>query len=350
VPEGVTLVLRAGIEDTLALFLKDGEVQYFERMRSVTAFDAPETLCSRILLLQDEHGVGDFARVLLLGEQGEADLIDAFSLFFPEANVGSIRSALPGTLADEALAVREAGPAIALAAALRLTDATVQPGVFPEVNFLPLTLTRRRFVVPYTWHVYLLLVLLFSTVLFFVARFYTYQVEITEQRQAVRLVDPASAESNVQQLQGRLDSLQGAQQQYAHALGVLDSLLIGSDKWSRALDLVSREASAVRGVWIENWTQNGDQITLTGNATQREQVVTFAERTGGSLQELKFEEIRDFPTYAFTLTISLAADLPEAVRYLREVAAQQAGLSGPTESAPAAAIPAPTAPTSVPAN
>jgi hypothetical protein len=332
---GITLVLRAGVEDTLALFLEDGQIRYFERMRSVTAFDAPETLCSRVLLLQDEHGVGELARVLLLGEQGEADLIDAFALFFPEANVGSIRSALPGALADEALAVREAGPVLALAAALRLSGTAEQQAHFPDLNFMPATLTRRRFVVPYTWHIYVLLGLLFATALFFVGRFIALETDISRQRAAVRLVDPAAAEANVQQLQGRLDSLQTAQARYTHALGVLDSLLMGSDRWSRALDLISREANATRGLWIDNWTHNGDEITLVGNATSRDQVVAFAERTGGNLQALSHEEIRDFSTYSFTLSIPLATDLPEAVRFLREQAAQQAGFTTAPEPLPA---------------
>ncbi len=309
------------------MFLKDGQVVYFERMRSVTAFDAPETICSRVLLIQDEHNVGELGRVLLLGEQGEADLTDAFSLFFPEAHVGSLRMALPDAFALDALTQTEVGPVLALAVSLRLTATGELAAAFPQVNFLPASFTRRRFVVPYTWHVYLLLGLIFSTVLFFVARYSTTADEIAAQRTVVRAIDPASAEANVQQLQVRLDSLQGAQQRYAHALTVLDSLLIGSDKWSRALDLVSREASSVRGVWVENWEQNGNEITLNGNAIRREAVVAFAERTGGNLQSVTFEEIRDFPTYSFKLTIPLANDLPEAVRYLRDLAAQQAGLT-----------------------
>ncbi|HYE58093.1 MAG TPA: hypothetical protein VD948_06290 [Rhodothermales bacterium] len=340
--DGTTLVLRAGIEDTLAIFLRDGQVHYFERMRSVTAFDAPETLCSRVLLIQDEHGVGELGRVLLLGEQGEADLIDAFSLFFPEANVGSIRAALPGALAEEAMAVREAGPTVALAAALRLSGTGEHQAYFPDLNFMPATFSRRRFVVPYTWHVYALLGLLFVTALFFVGRFLLLEREISQQRADVRLVDPSAAEADVQQLQVRLDSLQTAQARYTHALGVLDSLLRGSDRWSRALDLLSREANASRGLWIDNWSHNGDVITLVGNATSRDQVVAFAERTGGSLQELKFEEIRDFGTYSFTLTLPLAGDLPEAVRYLRDLAARQAGFApDPMPDAMAPQTPAP---------
>jgi len=50
-------------------------------------------------------------------------------------------------------------------------------------------------------------------------------------------------------------------------------------------------------------------------------VVQLAERMGGELQALTFSEIREWPVYSFTMLVPLKAELPEAAKYLRELAA-----------------------------
>src|SRR5690606_17102141 len=82
---GHTLIVRAGTEDTLVLFVQGNTLRHFESMRSLTVFDSPDTICSRVLLLQDEYGIDDVHDVLLLSEEREEDMIESFTLFFPDA-------------------------------------------------------------------------------------------------------------------------------------------------------------------------------------------------------------------------------------------------------------------------
>ncbi|MDX1740614.1 MAG: hypothetical protein R3178_04935, partial [Rhodothermales bacterium] len=72
-----TLVVRAGSEDTLVMFLQDDELLHYESLRSITTYDAPETICSRVLLLQDEYGVGDVQHVLLLSDDREDAIVES---------------------------------------------------------------------------------------------------------------------------------------------------------------------------------------------------------------------------------------------------------------------------------
>ena len=67
--EGRVLFVRAGIGDTIVMFLEGEKLVLFESLRSITAIDPPETICSRVLLLQDEFGLGDADMVVLLGEE-----------------------------------------------------------------------------------------------------------------------------------------------------------------------------------------------------------------------------------------------------------------------------------------
>src|SRR5690606_4766112 len=85
-------------------------------------------------------------------------------------------------------------------------------------------------------------------------------------------------------LQARIDSMQAAYNGYMKALAVLDTLLVGSDTWSRSLEDLSRETAAVKGIWVESWTPSAGRVVLSGNATARNRVVQLAERMGGELQ------------------------------------------------------------------
>ncbi len=346
VDDGVTLVLRIGPADTLALFLSGGEPLHLAHLSSLTASDAPETLCSRVLLVQDEHGLGDVTRLLLMSERDEDGLLGVFGLFFPDATVASLRSTLPGTLGEAAREAPEGSITAALAAALRLAGTPAQQAAFPDVTLLPRALARRHATTRVNWAVFALFALLFTTTLGLTARYLVLDAEIDAARDRLRASDAVTADASVARLQTRLDSLGQVQAQREHALVVLDSLLTGSDRWSRTLETVARGAESVRGMWIESWAPSGQTVTLTGTATSRDRIVEIAEVTGGDLLSMTFNEIRDFPVYTFTLALPLPNDLPEAARYLRDAAAEQAraaALADPTVAAAAPVLPAPAA-------
>ncbi len=319
-----TLIVRAGAEDTLVMFLEDGTLQQSENLRSLTAYEAPETICSRVLLLQDEYGIGEVQHVLLLSEEREDDLIESFEMFFPDARVESMRQYVP-ELEDEYAADVAAGALLpAVGVGLRLSDDARYKGVFEDVNLLPRQLMRRRVTLPVTWHVLALYALMFCTVLFFIARYFTLEKEIAEHQRSIQAfqqeVGPVSLDAKT--LQHKIDSLEAVHAQYMRAINVLEGLLQGSDKWSRALEKVSTEVSEVTGVWIESWNPRGNGIEVSGNATARDRVVELAERLDGTISTLTFSEIRDWPVYSFKMTAPLDKGLPKAAEYLRRQVAE----------------------------
>ena len=278
-----TLVVRAGVEDTLVMFLHEDKLQHFDSLRSITTYDAPETICSRVLLQQDEYGTGEVQQVFLLGEERSETLLESFTLFFPDAHVESYES------------------------------------VFPDVNLIPEKLLRRQFRMPVSWHSVALLVLLFCTVLFFVYRFFTLRQQENLARQSLQLQNMAEVEADAKILQARIDSMETASAGYVRALDVLDSLLVGSDQWSRALEKTSRETAAIAGgIWVESWRMDGQDLELEGNATSRDHVVSLADRLDASIRTLSFSEIREWPVFSFKMVFPIKRKLPEAAKYLRE--------------------------------
>ena len=329
-----TLVVRVGAEDTLVMFLEGDALRHHDSLRSLTSHDAPETICSRVLLQQDEHGVGEVQRVLLLSDEQERGLRSSFETFFPAARVASLRRGLPGAEGDVLDASDGASMVPAAGAALRLAGGAPHEDVFEDVNLLPRQLLRQRIQLPITWHSLALGLLLFGTTLFFVARFFSLQGEIGDARERLRSYPPELDEANVQVLQARIDSLERAYSGYMRALDVVDSLLVGSDRWSRALEKTSRETAAVGGVWIDGWRPIDGGVRVAGHATARDRVVRFADRMRGDIETLSFAEIREWPVYAFSMFIPMKDRLPEAATYLRErVALAEDGAGSPAAGA-----------------
>lgn len=314
--QACTLVVRAAAEDTLVLFLKGEHLQHYESLRSLTTYDSPETICSRVLLQQDEYGIDEVTNVLLLSEERENDLIESFQMFFPEARVGSMRDHMPPS-AGSGGEVREMQMVAATIAALRALPGS-RMDVFEEVNLLPRKLLRRRIKVPFTWHTAAVAALILVTLGFFSMRYLTQSNDIEDVRDRLRAYPPNLADMDTRALQARIDSLQSAYVGYMHALDVLDTLLMGSDQWSRSLAQVSREAAGVQGVWIERWSPERGSVELAGSATSRDRVVALAEQLRGNIEVLTFSEIRDWPVYSFVMTFPVERDLPEAAKFLRE--------------------------------
>ena len=312
-----TLVVRAGVEDTLVMFLEEDKLQHFESLRSITTYDAPETICSRVLLLQDEYGTGEVQQVFLLGEEREETLLESFSLFFPDAYVESLGAYLPFAEGEETALERTR--VLAVAAGLRLIRDDLYESVFPDVNLIPEKLLRRQFSIPVSWHSVALLVILFCTVLFFVYRYFTLRHQETLVRQRLQLQNLTEIEADAKKLQARIDSMEAATAGYVRALDVLDSLLVGSDQWSRTLEKTARATADIAGgIWVESWRMEGQNLELEGNATSRDYVVSLADRLDASIRSLSFSEIREWPVFSFRMIFPIRRQLPEAAKYLRE--------------------------------
>ncbi len=313
-----TLVVRAGSEDTLVLFLEDDKLLHYESLRSITTYDAPETICSRVLLLQDEYGIGDVQHVLLLSEDREEAIVESFKMFFSDTRVESLRSYVPQLANSEDQAAVTAGDVLATGTALRLVKDELYEGAFEQINLLPKKLLKRKFKLPVTWHVFAMYSLIFISVLFWISRFFVIDNKVDEKRQRLAQYPVEYLNENPQVLQARVDSINSVTEGYKRALMVLDSLLIGSDAWSRSLELASNEVSSTRGIWIDSWRPSGDRLVLTGNATSRDRIVELARRTDADIESVMFSEIREWPVYSFTMRMRQSQTLPEAAKYLRE--------------------------------
>jgi len=314
--EGRVLFVRAGLGDTIVMFLEGDTLVLFESLRSITAIDPPETICSRVLLLQDEFGLGDADMVVLLGEERESGLVESFRTFFPDTRVELVRSFLPKHAGDEPLELH-GDSILAAAVTLRVLGGDVFKKAFLDVNFLPKELLKPQFQLPFSWHMAAMYVALFCTSLYFVYRYFDQRHKMELYRYELSHYPDDLIEANTAVLQSRIDSLRQQTVGYLTSLDVLDSLLVGSDAWSRALENTADVSADVRGIWIETWREEGEYLRLEGNATDRDEVVAFATQSDATIETLSFSEIRGWPVYSFSLRRRMPRVLPRAAIYLR---------------------------------
>ena len=218
-PHENTALVRVGAEDTIVLLMSGGQLHHYEPMQSVTAFDGPDTICSRVLLQQDVQGVGTVHKVVIVAEEREKELVQGFAAFYPEARVETLREGMAriglvgpyGPLAP--MLVEAAGVAVA---GHRFKT---KHNPFDEANLLPASLLKRkrRLDLSFSWHTLVVAMLLFMSVLFFSYLYVSQKGDIAQAEQELAEFPP-EAQMSVPQLQARIDSLRDRQQALTAAL------------------------------------------------------------------------------------------------------------------------------------
>lgn len=320
-PQENTAVVAVGAESTLVILLQGDELHHQEHMLSVSTHDSPETICSRVLLQQDVQGVGTVHQVVVLSEEREDELVRGFAAFYPNARVAALRRGLVerGVTPSPGQSMLSARSLPAAGAALRLLLERQKETPFEEVNLLPKRLrrVRPRLEVFIAWHTLVTGVVLFFAVLFFVGLYFAQQSQIREAEARVSALGPLEALSP-QALQMRIDSLQAVHRRITQTLTTIDSLLVGTDRWSRSMTLLARASRAAGGAWVEQWSPQEAGAQISGYTITRGQAVELAERLSASINELSFSAIRDFPVYSFVMTVPIPTEMPEVALYLRE--------------------------------
>ncbi|MFP4228545.1 MAG: SPOR domain-containing protein [Salinivenus sp.] len=308
-----TIVVRTGAEDTIVLFMEGNTLRQAEHLPELTAEDPAETICSRVLLLQDEYGMGDVQHLLLAAEQEEGLLADAFKSYFASSKLRLLRAHLPGDDLESSLYVAATG------AALRLLDDPRFAPSFQDLNLLPKACKASIFRLPVGWSVPVLLVLLGVITLGFVW-YYVANANAINQREAeLRTLEQEVAQVDQQALERRIDSMETVSSRYAQGLDVLERLLQGSNKWSRGLATITGRMNDIQGLSISDWTPEGEtQVTVTGRASSRPRVVRLAETLGADVNSLTFTEVREASIFDFQVTVPLDTTEPEAIQYWRD--------------------------------
>jgi hypothetical protein len=330
-PERTTAFVRVGSEESLVVFTTGGVLRHYERLRSLSSYDAPDTICSRILLQQDEQKLGSVDHFIVVTESQTTELIEAFRTFYPDAVVESASDALTGLhlqLPAETDLKFTPGSVPAIALGMRLLQGWDEEMPELDVHLLPRNMRRKRRLA-FGWHTALALVALFAVAFLFTWRYMANEDAIEERRLEMEKNPVVLPVDNPDALKSRVDSLRTAYLTYSNALHVLDSLLVGSDKWSRALEWTATATGNVGSIWFTRWNPQGNQMWIEGEALVRSRIATLARRLNGRIEELDFADVQvpdvgEVRVYPFTMVVPITDETPRVAVHLREQAEAEA--------------------------
>lgn len=328
-PDETTTLVRVGADDTFILFMRGDTLLKVEHLPELTTDDPVETICSRVLLLRDEYGVGRIHHLLLALEEHEDELARSFKEYFPDARTRLVRRSLPGTDEDEAERYTTA-----IGVALRgLRDPDVDTS-FRPVDLLPADYAARSFRFPVEWSVPVLLGLIGLTTLGFVW-YYVANAQAISERQA-RLEELTAQVERVERsaLEGQTDTIEAAVSRYETGLETLDQLLKGSNKWSRQLAALTRGVNDVSGLSISQWRTTDGAVALTGRANDRSRVVELVRQLDAEIAALSFTTVREVTLYDFKITVPLDTLKPEATDYWKKKQATRLASANSGEDVP----------------
>ena len=321
---GVVGIVRVSQNDTTVMFIKEGKLDRYEHLRSLTSYDPVDTVCSRVLLKQDELKIGRIDMLYVSTEHHGEDAIKTFRGFFPDTDVHLLQDTLAhhNLEEDDKLAQLRPQTLPALGVALRQLEGWTDKDRRGAhlVNLLP---KKRRGATarkksPIRWHVYAAAAVLFVVSLFYTWRFLDQQQEIDRREAEVVLNPPDFPDQSPDVLRARVDSLNAVSARYSRSLHVLDSLLVGSDQWSSSLAKMTVNTRDIGRIWLKGWSPNGAQVRVEGNSLERSRIARLAQLWNGSIDQLTFAEIQGIRVYSFMMTVPIEQDLPQVAQFLRE--------------------------------
>ncbi len=307
-PEDVTVVIYVGVEFTRLIFMRGSHFYQFAPILG-EGYDSPNlqnTVYSRLLLEQDNLAIPRIHRIILAGECRRIGFKDFLSQQLPDQEIDYLLTPNLDTsplTAEQQEALSEYAVAIGSAWKVLQPDS---PNIY-SVNLLPATVREGQRVFKLAWHGYMLILLLFLSTLFFTYQISTKTKQIKEKKDELTLVESRRAE-NVQ-LANSIQALQEQLGRYKTSLALYDSLVPGSERWSKVLTQVSHGVEDLNSIWLADFTAGGDGLlVMNGFAVYRTRIPRLSTLFDNSvLKEVNVQAIREQTVYKYKIEVPAPA-------------------------------------------
>lgn len=298
--EALTIIVYIGQENSRLIFLKGKRIFNISYVIGV-GIDSPNilnTIYSRILLEQDNLSLPRVNNIILTGECYEAGMRNFLTSKMPDdINIQYIQFQHLRVMGIDPILSRYA---IAAGAALRALENENE--FLYDVDLSPTHIREGKKFRLGVWG-WSILVFLAVLTFFFTIRFGSQTMEIAQLEAQLK-----AEKLELEELQGmdlRLNVQRREVSNFDEVYGMLDSLMAGSDTWSKFLSKIAGDVQNSKGLWLTNLTQSGnDKVILKGYSTRREQVLEFSRRLGdATLKRVDVQEIREIKLNNFEIEL-----------------------------------------------
>jgi len=307
-PQEVSVIIYVGVEFTRLIFMRGDQFYQFAPILG-EGYDSPNllnTVYSRLLLEQDNLAIPRINRIVLAGESKRIGFRDFLLQQLPDQEVEYL---LAPRLDTSQLSAEQqetiSDYAVPIGAAWKVLDPD-NLSVY-KINLLPGEVREGQRVFKLAWHGYVLLLLLFLSTLFFTWTIAQKSKEIKELKEVLTLKEGQRAEN--QTLASSIDALQQQLVRYKTSLALYDSLVPGSERWSKVITQISHGVEDLNSIWLSDFTagENG-VLHMNGFAVYRTRIPRLSTLFDASLlKEVDVQAIREQTVYRYQIEVTAPA-------------------------------------------
>jgi hypothetical protein len=303
-PDDVTVIIYVGVEFTRLIFMRGSHFYQFAPILG-EGYDSPNlqnTVYSRLLLEQDNLAIPRIHRIVLAGECRRIGFKDFLTQQLPDQEIDYLLS--PNLDTSELSAESQESIseyAVAIGAAWKVLQPD-NPNIY-SINLLPASVREGQRVFKLAWHGYLLILVLFLSTLFFTWQIADKDKQIKEKREELTLVESRRSEN--EQLGRSISALQEQLGRYKLSLALYDSLVPGSERWSKVLTQVSHGVEDLNSIWLTDFTAGTDGLlVMNGFAVYRTRIPRLSTLFENSvLKEVNVQAIREQTVYKYRVEV-----------------------------------------------
>ena len=303
-PHEVSVIIYIGAEFTRLIFMRGSQLFQFAPILG-EGYDSPNlhnTVYSRLLLEQDNLGIPRLTRVILAGDCRRVAFKDFLLQQLPDHEIDYLlapnldSSPLP---AEQQEAISEF--AVPIGAAWRVLDSSNTR--LYRINLLPESVREGQRVFKLSWHGYLLLVLLFASAFLFTRSISTKVRDLKEQEVQLGIKQAQVAENQI--LSDSIEAVSAQRARYQTSLALYDSLVPGTDRWSRTLTQLSHGTEDLNSIWLTDLASGADgALMMNGFTVYRTRIPRLSAQFDQSiLKEVNVQEIREQTVYRYKIEV-----------------------------------------------
>ena len=305
-PQDVSVVIYVGVEFTRLIFMRGGHFYQFAPIigEGYDSPNLPNTVYSRLLLEQDNLAIPHISRIILAGESHRINFKEFLTQQLPDQEIDYLLAPMLDTSplsAEQQEALSEY--AVPIGAAWRILDQANHD--MYSVNLLPSAVREGQRVFKLAWHGYLLLALLFSCTLAFTWQISQKNRQIKEMKESLTLKETQRSENLT--LSNSIQALQEQLLRYKASLALYDSLVPGSDRWSKILTQLSHGVEDLNSIWVSDFNaQKEGAITMNGFSIYRTRIPRLSTLFDNSLlREVNVQAIREKTVYRYNIEVPI---------------------------------------------
>lgn len=329
--EKITCLLHVRNYATQVLFFQGRNFQRAVEPLQVgsASADAGATITRRLGLAQDDWGLPDPDRILVAGIEQvafESGILTALKSAFPRAEVGYLR---PEGLDTSVVEEKDVGKIPAFAVPIALAWRTLDPALDKkyQTNFVPDAVFESQKTLRIAWHGVLVILLTLGAT---AGLSWQSSVKRAEQGRITNELGLLKSDLEAARaVQAEIAQVDRQLAWYSARVGLMDSLRLDGDRWSRFARDLSEGVRLEGGLWFQELgTAKDGTIVVQGRSLYRDRIPHLEKLFEASeVQTVERTEVREVPVYDFGMSASpkLPVPPPEVLKR-REAAAAAAAV------------------------